>query len=244
MLMPKLGLSRSFVLALCVAALPVLAGCSSNPFTPPTDDGNNELPATTPLNDSPENTMARFEATYEYRVKPEYEKLFTSNFRFTFSNQSDPELFNTWGTSWGKDDEIESTGNLITGFTDSEGNPQAAAASIELTLEGASFVGDPTRPESTAFYKYVIVPRVRMHLILADGREFEIDAPHDFYLVRGDVAVLDETQEARSDRWYIHRWDDKSPPLAAIIRVASQGAEGGAERRTWGDLKASYTRLP
>ena len=85
--MHKSGLLRSSILALAALALPVLAGCSSNPFTPPPDDGGG-LPSNTPLNDTPQNTMLRFEATYERQVLPEYEKLFASNFRFTFSNQT------------------------------------------------------------------------------------------------------------------------------------------------------------
>jgi hypothetical protein len=94
--MKKSGLMRSSVLALAFAA--ILTGCSSNPFTPPIDDGGGGLPPDTPLNDTPQNTMLRFEATYENQIIAEYEKLFASNFRFTFSSQTDDSLVQRYGT--------------------------------------------------------------------------------------------------------------------------------------------------
>jgi hypothetical protein len=244
MLMHKSGLMRSLVLALAVAALPILAGCSSNPFTPPPDDGGG-LPTNTPLNDTPQNTMLRFEATYERQVLPEYEKLFASNFIFTFSNQSDPELAAEYGTSWGKDDEVESTSHLFDGFTSTEPPYafQGPAAAIALSLDGASFIDDPAYPDSTEFYKWVIVPSVNLTITIAGGEEFQISAPHDFYLVRGDVALLDAGQEARADRWYIHRWDDKSAPLARTPGPALL-TEGDRPIHSWGNLKATYVTTP
>jgi hypothetical protein len=244
MFMPRSGRLRSSLLALALLALPVLAGCSSNPFTPPIDDGGGGLPPSTPNNDSPQNTMLRFEATFENQVKAEYEKLFASNFRFTFSSQSDPLLAAEWGASWGKDDEIESTGHLFEGFTDQGGVPQPPAAQIRLSLDGASYVDDPFRPDSAAYYKLVIVPTVNLSIQLSDAEqtEYQISAPHDFYLVRGDIALLDEVQEARADRWYIYRWDDKSPDIAdaGAPRLASHDAGGGPVRSSWGLVKGTY----
>lgn len=241
MLMKKSGLMRSSVLALAFAAL--LTGCSSNPFTPPTDDGDGGLPQGTPLNDTPQNTMLRFEATYENQVVAEYEKLFAANFRFTFSSQTDQELVDRYGTSWGKDDEIESTSHLFSGFTNEEGMFQAPASSIILTLSGASYIDSPLHPDSAAYYKQVIVPAVSLNIKLSDANstEYEISAPHDFYLVRGDVALLDENQEARADRWYIYRWDDRSVSLGAgATRLASHDSGGGAARNSWGFVKSVY----
>ena len=241
MLMKKSGLMRSTVLALAVA-LPVLAGCSSNPFTPPVDDGGG-LPSNTPLNDSPQNTMLRFEATYENQVLAEYEKLFTSNFRFTFSSQADPALEQQYGTSWGKDDETESTSHLFSGFTDIDGNFQAPASQIILSISGASFIPEPTLPDSGDYYRRVIVPVVNLSIKISDANstEYQIEAPHDFYLVRGDVAVLDAAQEARADRWYIYRWDDRTPtPPGGAARLASLDAGGGTIRSSWGQLKGTY----
>ncbi|MGH7725053.1 MAG: hypothetical protein ACREOU_06445, partial [Candidatus Eiseniibacteriota bacterium] len=67
-----------------------------------------------------------------------------------------------------------------------------------------------------------------------------------FYLVRGDAAVLDTGQEARTDRWYIYRWDDLSQPLpGGPARLASlnAGALGTPAPTTWGGLKDGYKRF-
>jgi hypothetical protein len=240
MFMSRSGRLRSSLLALALLALPVLAGCSSNPFTPPIDDGGG-LPPNTPLNDSPQNTMLRFVATFKNLVKADYEKLFTSDFRFSFSSRSDPDLATEYGDSWGKDDEIESTGHLFEGFTDQDGEFQEPATSITLTLDGATYIPDPTKPDSGAYYMKVIVPAVNLNIVLSNGDEFQILAPHDFYLVRGDIAQLDEVQEARDDRWYIWKWEDGSAPLAAgAPRLATHDADGGPIHSSWGLLKGIY----
>lgn len=225
--------------ALAFVALSSLSGCA---FDPPVDPP--PPPPPPPINDTPERTMLRFEGVYEQLALPQYEALFTSDFRFTFSTQSDPELVATYGSSWGKDDEVESTSHLFTGFVDGEGVVQPRVTMIELSLDGAQFVDDPAKPDSGAWYKYVIVPRVRLDLTMADLREFSIDAPHDFYLVRGDAAVLDASQEARTDRWYVRRWDDKSPRLSAAPASPAVASVATAGFRSWGGLRADYASSP
>ena len=247
--MTKSGLLRHLTLALALAVLPLATGCGSNPFNPPIDGGGGQLPPNTPLNDTPQNTMIRFEATYENLVLAEYEKLFTSNFRFTFSSQSDPTLAQQYGNSWGKDDETESTSHLFKGFTNELGEFQGPASAITLSLDGASFIDDPARPDSGAFYKYVIVPssNLRIEIAGASGTIYEISAPHDFYLVRGDVALLDAGQDASANRWYIYRWDDKSAPLAAVApRLASLGSTDGSgpAHISGGQLTTGYVSAP
>ena len=239
------GLMRNLVLVLGLAVLPLATGCGSNPFNPPVDPGGGGLPADTPQNDTPQNTMIRFERTYENQVLDQYELLFASNFRFTFSSQSDPGLVSQYGNNWGKDAEVTSTGNLFDGFTNDLGVSFAGASAITLSLDGASFIDDPTRPDSGAYYKYVIVPAINLSIEIpslsgGDPTTFEISAPHDFYLVRGDVALLDVTQEATASRWYIYRWDDKSPPLAVTPHLASLAPSAQPVHTSWGNLKGSY----
>jgi hypothetical protein len=213
---------RAFLRPFRVALPLVLAfhGCAFDPPPKPI------LPEPIPLNDTPHNTLRRFDLVYEQKKLQDYEVLFASNFRFTFSSQSDPDLADTYGTSWGKDDEIESTQHLFEGFTDSNGDFQAQAGTIELAFEGFSIVDDPYRPDSGAYYKFVIVPSVQLRLAILGGNEVIVHAPHDLYLVRGDVAVLDDAQEARDDRWYVWRWDDRSPPVAGA--------------RSWGAMRSTY----
>jgi hypothetical protein len=229
--------------ALFALASLAAAGCGTfdPPITPPpTLEG-------VPINDTPQNTMIRFDAAYERKVPVEYAKLLASDFRFTFSSQSDPTLVATYGDNWGKDDEVESTLHLFEGFTNDRGERQDPASAISLSLDGASFIDDPVRPDSGAFYKYVIVPSVQLTIEIggADEAIYEISAPHDFWLVRGDAALLDGDQEAGANRWYIRRWDDKSVALAsAAPRLAALAPGARPARITWGHLKGSHVVAP
>jgi hypothetical protein len=249
--MRRFAVPRSSLLLLVLAALPVLAGCGKNPFNPPVDGGNGGLPPDTPLADSPQNAMTRFQRCYENQVVAEYEKMFAANFRFTFSSQSDPGLVSRYGNNWGKPDEVESARHLFDGFTNELGQYQQPATNIALQLTGIAFYDDPAKPDSASFYKWVVVPGLTATIKVGgpEDPEYNIQARHEFYLVRGDVAVLDTGQEARADRWYIYRWDDLSLPLAAPqLGTASAGSLAGGSTTatgtpvslTWGSLKAAY----
>jgi hypothetical protein len=243
--MMRPSLSRLALIAVLAVAVPLSFGCSKNPFTPPIDDGGNTLPDDTPQNDTPQNTMLRFKATYEYQVVGDYEKLFSKDFRFTFSSQSDADLVARYGNNWGKDDEIESTRHLFQGFTDENGDAQPAATTITMTLPGIVDQDDPFHADSTEHYRVIAIPTLLLHIALANDAGFDVSAPHTFYLVRGDAAVLDAGQEATATRWYIRRWDDLSPAIAAPggpITTASEGGNALAAfaPSTWGAAKATY----
>lgn len=245
------GLARFSRIALFGVLLALGSGCSGNPFDPPPDDGGGGLPNDTPANDNPQNTMTRFERTYEYQVLPEYDKLFAANFRFLFSSQSDPDLVTQYGTNWSKPDEIESTGHLFDGFTNTGGEFVAGATRIDMTLNAATFGDHPSfDQDSLAFYEWVVVPVLELQIEVPGTGEplvYEIQARHEFYLARGDVAVLDAGQEARTDRWYIYRWDDLSQPLSGPGRLAALGSGGpntGRVPASWGGAKHRYGPRP
>jgi hypothetical protein len=246
--MMRPSLSRLALIALLIVAVPFVTGCSKNPFDPDDDDGGNTLPDNTPPNDTPHNTMLRFEATYEYQVVGEYEKLFTKDFRFTFSSQSDPLLVAEYGNNWGKDDEIESTRHLFQGFTDDEGTFQEAATSITMTFILLLEQENPQHPDSTEHYKLMIAQPLVLAIGLSNDSGFNVEARHEFYLVRGDAAVLDEGQDASTSRWYIYRWDDLSEPISSPggPRLSTDGVGvrtlAGFTPTTWGAAKATYHR--
>ena len=245
--MMRTSLSRLALILLLVAAVPLSFGCGgSNPFDPNDDDGDTGLPDDTPLNDTPQNTMLRFKATYEYQVVGDYENLFAKDFRFTFSGQSDPDLVAEYGNNWNKDDEIESTRHLFQGFTDEGGQQQSAATAIRMTLPGIVDQEDPFHSDSLDHYRVVAIPTLLLEIDLADGNGFQVSAPHTFYLVRGDAAILDEGQEATAQRWYIRRWDDLSPELPGAVGGPISAENAGAttytsfSRTSWGKTKALY----
>jgi hypothetical protein len=194
--------------ASAVLLVALVAGCAFDPKTEPPPP-----PPVLPPADSPQNAIARFVGTYEQLDITEYKPLFTKDFRFTFSSQSDPLLAQQYGSSWGKDDEVESTTHLFLGFVDEHGTYQPAAARIELQLPFVQELEDPAHTDSVGWYRVVSVPRLLLEIVLADERGFSVDAPHDFYLVRGDAAVLAPDQDSSPDRWYVYRWDDRSSAL-------------------------------
>ena len=217
-----------------------LVGCAFNPPTVPPPP-----PIDIPLNDSPQNTMTRFKMTYEYQLQPEYVGLLTTDFRYTFSNESDPALAAKYGPNWGKDAEAESASNLFDGFTSSTtGAFLPGASNIAMTLHAVQYFDDPAHADSAAWYKWVVVSRVEMTIEIPgtpDPQIYNIDARHEFYLVRGDAALLDPGQEARADRWYIRRWDDLStnPVPTTIAGGPPVGPDGD---RSWGAFKDSFVR--
>jgi len=221
------GFARRSALLAALVLLPVLSGCGSNPFNPPIDPGGDgHVPGDTPVNDSPQNLMIRFEKSYEFQDLPTYVNLLTSDFRYTFSADSDPTLVNLY-PNWGRDDEEESTKHLFEGFTNSEPRQVPAASRIEMTLTGVQYQGDYQHPDSASHYQKVVVTNVGMEIDVPDGQAittFVISARHEFYIVRGDAAVLAAGQEARADRWYIRRWDDLSTSTSLVGRIASINA--------------------
>jgi len=219
---------------------------AANPFNPPIDPGGDgHVPGDTPLNDSPQNLMLRFEKSYEFQDLPTYINLLTSDFRYTFSADSDLELVNRY-PNWGRDDEEESTKHLFEGFTNSASPPVVvpAASRIEMTLTGVQYLGDYQHPDSASHYQKVVVQNVGMEIDVPAGTAittYQISARHEFYIVRGDAAVLAAGQEARTDRWYIRRWDDLSTSTALIGRTASINADAVKQTPvSWGSLKNSF----
>jgi hypothetical protein len=220
-----------------IALLPLfaalcLAGCESsqNPVIPSPPAA---LPDSVPPASTPANLLARLEATWEFESITEQEELLTSDFRFAFSNGTDPELVNLYGDTWGKDDEIASASHLYVGFQDDQGEYRSPAERVNLTWGALSVVDDPDHPDSSAWYKLAVVDGFQAEVDLADDTQFVIHAPHRLLLVRGDAAVLDPGQEARADLWYVRRWIDLSQPLAGpgVMPVVPV---------TWGRLKAQY----
>jgi hypothetical protein len=215
--------------ARCLALLAALAvtGCAFHPpdVTPPP-------PIVLPDATSPTELMERFRLVYQQQLEPEYAALLTSDFRYRFSFDSDPLLVAQYGENWGKDAEVESATHLFDGFVSgTSGKFEPGATNISMALNAEQVFDDPAHPDSVEWYRRVVVTRVIMSIELAatpDPQVLDIDARHEFYVVRGDAAVLDPAQEPRPDRWYIRRWEDLSTPLAAVV--------------TWGARKAVAVR--
>jgi hypothetical protein len=229
-----------------LVALSAAAGCA---FDPERDSNRRGLRDGTPLNDTPQNTMIRFQHAYEDMDGTEYPRLFTADFRFMFSGETDPLLVQKYGTNWGKDDETSSAEHLFDGFVDEMGQSQPAAIDIQMTLNPNNPVDDGAHsgpPDSTAFYKTLIVPNLHLEIQTPTSPEpttYVIDGRYQFWLVRGDAAVLSPGQEARTDRWYIYRWEDQTAtPAPGTVRTQASGDFGRvvSQVSTWGGTKDQY----
>jgi hypothetical protein len=226
--------ARRFLVLLLV---PFVSGCAFNP-----PDDIPVPPPPLPEADSPQNLMLRFEGVYELQSAVNYEQLLTSDFRYTFSLASDPLLVNRYPT-WGHDDEVESTRHLFEGFRTLTGEDVPAASRIEMTLTGLQYGLDYTHPDSGEHYMKVVLTSVDMLIEVPTApapTSYLITGRHEFYIVRGDAAVLDAGQEARTDRWYLRRWDDLTPGVSSPLPDADILI--GAPKRvsaSWGGVKAT-----
>ena len=211
--------SRHASFAFLPLLLLVVAGCGGgNKSTDPVPE---ELPAGTPQADSPPHLVQRFEATWEAQALNQYALLLTEDFRFEFSNAADPGLVVTYGDHWKKADEVAAITQLFDGFTPLGGTYIPGASTIRITLPPLSFDPDPDHPDSTTHYREVSLGTFAMIVDVApaggqvDTTRYQIGNGNrqDVYLVRGDAAVLAAGAARDSTRWYIRRWEDKTPGI-------------------------------
>lgn len=230
------------ILALVALVTGLFSGCIFSPEeddpVPPAPDG--------PINDTPENTIARFIWAYENKKAPEYEGLFTGDFAFEFSNSADPALANEWVTGWFKVDEVLAARNLFLGGTNLDGVYQQPATSIDLILAKTQPVDDTEGRDPTK-YKVLSTPMDGQIVVppqppSTDPTTYVVtNNSHRFYLVRGDAAAsLAESQPADSTRWYIWSWKDETVGVPGATVPTSTG---GATRATPGQLPATWARV-
>jgi len=221
----------------CVVIVAALSGCVFSPK--PGGPGSQLGPL--PVNATPKGAIDRLQRTYERLDLVDYTGLLTADFRYTFSAQSDPALASLYSDNWGKDDETESAKHLFEGFTNSTGQRFGPASNITVRFDNDQYYADPAHADSAAWYVYCPVSTVNLTVDapLPDGSTttYNISAPHSFFLVRGDAAILDAGQRADSTRWYVRHWDDLSPAPAP---GGAQQPDAPMATATWGDVKGSY----
>lgn len=199
------------------------------------------LPAGTPINDSEMHLMTRMEVTFEAQSGAEYAKLLTDDFVFHFSEASDPTLVATYGENWSRNDETAAVTHLFEGFDALAGQHIPGASSIQMDLYGVQMAVDTSHVDSMAYYRRIIVSRLVASIEVPgayDPTVYNIDSRQEFYVVRGDAAVLAAGQAAQSDRWYIHRWDDLSP--GAPVPYGKWPTINPTQPKSLGSVKAQY----
>jgi len=225
------GAARTWAAPVVVAALAcVLAGCDQATIPPG------------PIRHPPPPTLAPLVAlkwNLWYEDPTGYASIFTDDFRFQFSAQSDSALVLLYGGNWSRDDESTAVQHLFAGFTDAHGTFHPAPSTIALEFVDERVYPDPAHADSTAEYAFAPVGAANLTVEVPgdSGRviRFVVSAPQDFWFVRGDAARLRAGQAADSTRWYIRRWEELAP-----ASDAAGSAGGDTIRTTWGRLKATY----
>ena len=170
--------------------------------------------------DSPLGLMKRFVEAYRQNRLDEYGRLLATDFRFTFG---DSALAVAYPEGWERSDEIASARHLFEGRTGDSGAHLPAASRIWLTMDSLEVRDDPSEPDSAWCYQWVLAPHVRLVVDFADSSFVVKDAAHEFFVVRGDVAVLGDDQKTDADHWYIRRWVERPLPPASEKPVTANG---------------------
>lgn len=231
---PRPRLASSLLLAMLVFA----AGCDGGKTTavvPPADG----LPAGTPINNSSANLMIRLNATFDAQVASEYAKLLTDDFRFHFSQAADPDLVAFYGDNWLRNDETLAVSHLFGGFTNAMGEVIPGATTVDMALTGIQTQDDAGHPDSLAHYRKIVVTTMNLVAELPtspDPTTYNTSSRNEFWVVRGDAAVLASGQASDSTRWYLRRWDD----LATAVAARKGPVVNPASTRTIGKIKALY----
>jgi hypothetical protein len=229
-------------------------GCSETSFSRPLGPSwRPPNPAPTP--DSPTAVLRRFEWSYNNKSISICGDLFTADYRFYFS-PLDPAGEAYRATPWARDDELISTTHLFLG-----GSPtQPPANAIQLALDKSFFVTpDPLTSswDPQGRWHRNIRTQIFLAIAMGDGSRIDVSGAANFYLVRGDSAMIPSDLVARgfqpdSNRWWISRWDDGTAqpgptpdhPRASIEvgvpRRPTPFATQPASMKTWGSLKALY----
>ena len=230
-------LRSSAAFGLCIL---LLAGCT------PSLRPNVPTPIPAPHPSSPANALRLLEWTYNRRDPVPYRELFTDDYRFWFS-ALDPAGNAYRDQPWTREDELISTAKLFQG---GDAN-QPAATDITLSLDRDFGVfNDPRLGKAGRWHKRI---RTTVALsIVAGGGQSEITGSANFYLVRGDSAMIPQELLERgflpdSNRWYVDTWEDETilvapggrsvPGPATEIQLA-RAAPGS--QLSWGRLKALY----
>lgn len=226
-----------------LALVAALAGCY-NPFSPRIAPVlGNSKPAPAPS--SPTNLMRLFEWCYNNQAIAEYREIFTDDYRFYFSPLD--SAGEDWrGQPYTREDEMISATNLFVGGSATE----PPASSIRLALDRNFFIfpdPDYTAWDPTGTWHKNIRTTVTLVIGTEDGSSTEITGHANFYMVRGDSAVIPEELRNRGfgpdpNRWYIRRWNDETAQSEGPMMASLDGRSGPLAARAGGAVAAARSR--
>ncbi len=235
----RIRIRPSVALGLLTIAF-ALSGCF-NPFSPRIAPGfGTSTPP--PVPSSASGVLRLFEWCYNNKAIAEYRELFTDDYEFRFS-PLDSAGAEYRGTKFTREDELISTTQLFLGGA----ADQPPANTIRLTLDKNFFVfpdRNYTQWDAKGRWHKSIRTQVALYIQTSDGNAIDVSGAANFYMVRGDSAVIPEELRLRgfgpdSNRWYIRRWDDETaqPELGAF----AAGPAAGARLSAWQSATAPAT---
>ena len=155
-----------------------------------------------PAATSPISAVQRLAWAYGNRDLDVYAELFTSDFRFVFS---DPRLARRYPDGWTREDEIRSALHLFQGKRGYDGSILVGARAIDLDIGPVTIDSVQSRFGSRQI-RVVDAPYTTL-TVSGLNETYVVSRQHQrFWLVRGDSARLEPGRVRYPDRWYIHYW--------------------------------------
>jgi hypothetical protein len=226
-----------------VIALLALSSCSKESDS---TGANPLLPTPRPpyAQNSPENALRLLEWGYSHKNLDSYQRLFTSDFRFVFSDlDSSGVAYRV--VPWTREDELISANHLFHGG-DAD---QPAATDIRLTLNRNFLVLPDDRAGKNPGWHSMTTTQLILHVLLSDGYTRDVTGEAKFYLTRADSALIPNDLGAPPDSttWYIDRWEDMTAQGGGLSRMrtssqrlATPATTMPARKQTWGEIKVWY----
>ncbi len=220
-------------LGLMLAALLVLASCSSHHATP-TSPAPSSDPA--PAATTPEGAVTRFAWAWNHRDMAAYAALLTDDFTFTF--QLDDSTGQPWReANWNVDDEWRSSLHWFVG-----GGAQPPALDVQFSFLAPYEVSPDPRPGRNPRWHRVVHPFLNLLVTSpvagGDTLQYSIAGFASFYFVRGDSAAfrgVPAGASSDSTRWFLQRWEDGTYHQLGPARYPIP-----VPMVTWGYLKGRY----
>ncbi len=216
----SLGLRLAFLVALALAPVALVPGCTCVMSTSPDSGGGVIVGTPMPPPVSPAQAVRALEWTWDQRASAEYPLLFAADLGQSCDSAA---------SAWTRDDEIASFDHMVFG-----GGAQGAPVPGLIQLDFPTLLAatpDP-RPGHAARWHQVVAGTFRLALSGAGVRPETLTGDATFYLVRGDSAAIPEDLLAAgvtpdSTRWYFER-------MAFVRAVAA------TTPTTWCELRERY----
>ena len=171
-------------------------------------------PEPAPTAVSPSGALRRLEWLFNHRSVDAYRTLLSDDFHFYCSPLD--SAGSPWrGTPWTRDDELAFATHLLVG-----GGPELAVRSVQFTLDRNFFVlPDPEFPwDPDGRWHRNVRSTLTLNITFAAGDAYEIRGHANFYLVRGDSAMV-PSLDPDSTCWYLRRWDDETAGGEGLLQA-------------------------